>query len=180
MQHTVLFCLFFTTLIYAQDHDKSEEPHENYKKHAISAALSHTHINNGVKDGETVKWEALPSFALNYNFNITDKWAIGIHNDIIIEEFEVESKDENKQTTKRTRPVASAIMVSYKAYKHLVLMTGGGMEFSKEEDFGLVRLGLEFPFEIPGEWEIFGALTWDININAYNSVNMGIGITKLF
>ncbi len=43
-----------------------------------------------------------------------------------------------------------------------------------------MRLGVEAPFEIPGAWEVFGAFTYDINIDAYDSINFGIGIAKLF
>ena len=64
--------------------------------------------------------------------------------------------------------------------EHLALMAGGGMEFSKDENFALVRFGVEVPFHIPNNWEIFGALTYDINIDAYDSLSFGFGIAKLF
>ena len=43
-----------------------------------------------------------------------------------------------------------------------------------------MRLGFETPFHIPNNWEIFGSVLFDININAYNSLSFGLGIAKLF
>ena len=176
--------------------DQQDEHHEgHHKKHAISFVLSHTHIKSGVKNNSGDNWLALPSFGINYNYSFNEKWAIGLHNDIIVEEFIVEDPnvDEHHETytlkkneeteiegIERSHPIASAIMITYKPHEHIALLAGGGMEFSKEENFALIRLGVEFPFHIPNDWEVFGSMAYDINIEAYNSFTFGIGIAKLF
>lgn len=202
---SILFIVFNCTHSFSQeteqikvnntDHDLSnQEEHRasHHKKHAISFVISHTHIKSGVKNNSGDNWIALPSLGINYNYNFNEKWAIGLHNDIIIEEFVVEDPNKNSslelqkneesevEGIERSHPIASAIMLTYKPYEHIALLAGGGMEFSKEEDFALIRLGLEFPFHIPNDWEIFGAMSYDINIDAYNSFTFGFGIAKLF
>ena len=174
-------------------HETLQEGH--HKKHGISFLISHTHINSGVKNITGDNWIALPSFGLNYNYSFNEKWAIGLHNDIIIEEFIVEDPNSDEHLTaqsqnkseeveisgiKRSHPIASAIMVTYKPHEHIALLAGGGMEFSEDENFSLIRFGIEFPFHIPNDWEIFGAMAYDINIDAYNSFTFGIGIAKMF
>jgi hypothetical protein len=197
-----LMLLLFSFPVFSQEKEtenniKSEEKefseeNESSKKHAISFVLSHTHIRSGIDNKTGDDWIAAPSFAINYNYLINEKWAIGLHTDIITEEFIVSDNTEESEIIlhkneevevdglERNHPVASAVMITFKAHEHFALLAGGGMEFSKEENFALVRLGVEVPFEIPGNWEIFGAFTYDINIDAYNSVNFGIGIAKLF
>ena len=179
--------------------DSHQEPHQeehdtgHHKKHAISVVISHTHIKSGVKNNSGDNWIALPSFGLNYNYSINEKWAIGLHNDIIVEEFIVEdpnahgsdvllhkNEDAEIEGIERGRPIASAVMITYKPFKHIAFLAGGGMEFSKHENFALIRLGIEFPFHIPNDWEIFGATAFDINIDAYNGFTFGFGIAKLF
>ncbi len=169
-----------------------EEQHEgHHKKHSISAVISHTHIRSGVKNETGDNWMALPSFGLNYNYSFNEKWALGLHNDIIIEEFIVEDKNHDEEVyakneeveipgIKRSRPIASAVMLTYKPHEHIALLAGGGMEFSKEENFALIRFGVEFPFEIHNDWEIMGVMAYDINIDAYDSFTFGFGIAKLF
>ncbi len=190
--------LFSLTPVLSQENeehnDKMHEQHEEHlHKHAVSLIMSHTHIASGLKNGEP-KWLIVPSIGLNYNYNINEKWSVGLHNDIIIEEFEVEdpssgghehealykSSEESIAKIERSKPISAAIMVSYKPMEHLALMAGGGMEFSKHDDFAVIRLGVETPFHIPNNWEIIGSLTYDMNINAYNAFTLGIGIAKLF
>jgi len=202
---SILFIVFNCTYSFSQETEhqsnhnsdfeiKNQEKHheEHHKKHAISFVISHTHIKSGIKNNSGDNWIALPSFGINYNYSFNEKWAIGLHNDIIVEEFIVEdpnahetvelhkNEDLELEGITRSHPIASAIMLTYKPYEHIALLAGGGMEFSKEENFALIRLGLEFPFHIPNDWEIFGAAAFDINIDAYNSFTFGIGIAKLF
>lgn len=198
-----LFCSIFIFFNYnysfsqetehSNEHLKEHEGH--HKKHSISAVIGHTHIKSGVKNNSGDNWMALPSFGLNYNYSFNEKWGIGLHNDIIIEEFIVEDtnaaehqlehknlKNEEPEIPgiERNKPIASAIMITYKPFKHVAFLVGGGMEFSEHENFALIRLGMEFPFHIPNDWEIFGVTAFDINIDAYNSFTFGIGIAKLF
>ncbi len=205
---SIIFILFGYNYTFSQEHkvqtteektdkiiekDHQIEPHESHhKKHAISAVISHTHIKSGVKNNSGDNWIALPSFGINYNYSFNEKWAIGLHNDIIIEEFVVEDPNKNSslelhkneesevEVIERSHPIASAIMVTYKPFEHVALLAGGGMEFSKEENFALIRFGVEFPFHIPNDWEIFGAMSYDINIDAYDGLTFGFGIAKLF
>ena len=200
--------IFFILLIFSNSYSqeiKNENPieiknrdveHDNnhFKKHSIGVVIGHTHINTGVKDNSGNSLIALPSFAINYNYNFNERWAIGLHNDIIIEEFVVSGDAKNEhgsesftfsensegKTIDRGKPVSSAVMVSYKPIKHLALLVGGGMDFSEHKDFAVIRLGVEAPFHIPNNWEIFGNVSFDININAYNSLSFGLGIAKLF
>ena len=183
----VFFILFHNNSISQETEHNELVVHENehFKKHAISFVISHTHLKTGVKDNSGDSYLALPSFAINYNYNFNEKWALGWHNDVIIEEFVVSDSgshqsDDEVKTIDRDKPVSSAIMLTYKPYKHLALLAGGGMEFSKHEDFAVIRIGVEAPFHIPNNWEIFGSFLFDININAYNSISFGMGIAKLF
>ena len=202
---TAIFIFISCNYSFSQEHDPhatDEKVHKviedadqeaHHKKHAISAVISHTHINSGVKNNTGDNWIALPSFGLNYNYSFNEKWAIGLHNDIIVEEFIIEdanahsnevvlhkNEEADIEGIERSHPIASAVMITYKPFKHIAFLAGGGMEFSKEENFALIRLGLEFPFHIPNDWEVFGVTAFDINIDAYNSFTFGIGIAKLF
>ena len=131
---------------HAAEHTVHNEAHTSSKHHVISVLVSHTHLSEGVEEGEN-KWLIVPSFNINYNFVFHPKWAIGLHTDIIIEEFEVEEHHVDSETVlKRSNPVAPAIMVTYKPLTWLGIEIGPGMEFTKEEDFALMRLGAEFSF----------------------------------
>ncbi len=198
-----IFFLINSQCAYSQDsaHQKNsdqedtiEEHHvKHFKKHAISFMISHTNINTGIKDNKDKNaWLALASFGLNYNFNFNEKWALGLHTHMIIEDFAVKesgSHNENLSTfseeggsaiIERGTPISLALIGSYKVHKHIALLAGAGMEFSSHKDFKVIKFGVEFPFHIPNNWEIYGALLYDINIDAYQSLTVGMGIAKLF
>ena len=190
------FGLLFCPNTFSQDeHHEPEikDEHkttEHHKKHMVAFAISHTHIRAGQDNTDGNEWIAAPSFGLNYNYALGEKWLIGLHNDVIIEEVVVNSftrplsnnssKPEADEELDRSRPISSSIMFTYKAFKNVAFVAGGGMEFSKHRDFGVIRIGVETPFHLPNSWEIFSALTYDFNIDSFNSITFGVGIAKLF
>lgn len=195
----VLPLFFLSFQIYAQENELMKETHQDpktdhdeepHKKHAISASINHTVIFSAVKDGESRSSIIVPSFGLNYNYVFSEKWGVGLHNDIILEDFVVKDASPNDPTTRNTeseivaiergRPISMALMAIYKPIKNLGIMAGGGMEFSSHEDYVVIRFGLEAPFHLPKHWEVFGVLSYDIMIDAYSSLTYGIGVVKLF
>jgi hypothetical protein len=168
-------------------HEGSE--HE-FKRHAVGLTIGHTHIQSGFKDDDS-KWLVLPSFGLHYAYAITEKWLVALHSEIIVEDFVVKASGsggenghggEVKETAviERGRPVAVAVVGMYRIHKHITLLAGGGMEFSEHEDFGLVKIGADFPYHFGNNWELFGTLSWDFKIDAYDSFSFGFGVAKLF
>ena len=202
MNKSILIFLFLANFsigsnVHAQEHKNSEhasdsnEAHsKSHKKHLISASINHTIIFSGVKDGSTSSL-TLPSFGLNYTYFFNEKWAIGLHNDIILEDFLVKERsnpglfsnsEQNEEISviERGNPISAAIMAIYKPLPFLGLMAGAGREFSSHQDYTVIRFGIETPIHLPKNWELFGVLTYDINIDAYESLTYGIGIGKLF
>lgn len=192
---SVSFNLIQGQVDHAQDQEQHTsktnhaESHDTHKKHVISASINHTVIFGGVKDGGATSI-SLPSFGLNYTYAFNHKWAIGLHNDIILEDFLIKesssfqakssSEEEEIAVIERGTPIAACIMGIYKPAPYLGLMAGFGREFSSHEDYTVIRLGLETPFHLPNNWEVFGIISYDIMIDAYESLTYGIGIAKLF
>ena len=200
-KHLFLF-LFFMNFVcvmnsFGQEHEVktdsshiAESHHQVHKKHVIAASINHTVIFSAIKNNENNSNITLPSFGLNYTYVINHKWGIGLHSDIILEDFVVKgneseserssTEDNNTAIIERGTPISAAIMVIYKPIPYLGLMAGAGREFSSHEDFTVIRFGIEAPFHLPNNWEVFGVLTYDINIDAYESLTYGIGIAKAF
>ena len=145
----------------------------------ISLQIGHTHLSEGVKNGEK-QWLNLPSWAIDYNYLISEKWIAGLHTEIIIENFEVRSHRTNEEIIERTRPVSAVGVVGYKPLPRWAIMVGGGFEYSKEETFGLIRIGIEPSIELSHKWEIVFSMVYDIKLDAYNSWAIGAGVARLF
>ena len=108
--------------------------------------LGHTHISEGYDAAGDTKWLAVPSFALDYDYRISDKWSVGLHNYIIIESFIVErhlSGGGEEEILERKYPVSSLVMFGYKFAPHLRAFAGAGAEIAKGENFFMYRFGVE-------------------------------------
>jgi hypothetical protein len=139
--------------------------------------LGHTHVSEGKIDGKT-EWLALPSWTLNYDYWISDKLAIGLQNDIILESFFIEHG--NEELLERSYPIASVPVVLYKASNRLIVVAGVGAEFTKESTLTMTRLGLEYGFHLPNNWEVGTALVWDNKWNYYNSWGIALTFSKIW
>ena len=80
----------------------------------------------------------------------------------------------------RSTPIAPVVVGIYKPWEYLGFIAGLGGEFAKEENFFILRLGIEYGYPIHQDWLLVGGLTNDIKINGYNSFSLGIGVARFF
>lgn len=176
----ILLCITISSSIMGQnmhDHKAYSKNNEHKGTSRLTAGLGHTHISEGKIEGKT-EWLALPSWSLNFDYWIANKWAIGLQNDVILESFFIENDD--NELLERSFPVASVPVILYKPGKRLILIGGVGAEFTHEKTLTLTRLGLEYGFHLPNKWEVGAALVWDNKWNYYNSWGLAITVSKLF
>lgn len=172
----IVTCYSLTVIGQEENHETSH--HHNQKGSTrLTVGLGHTHVSEGKIDGKT-EWLTLPSWSLNLDYWLSDKWAIGLQNDIILESFFIENGD--NELLERSYPVASVPVVLYKPGKRLTIIAGVGAEFTQEQTLTLTRIGLEYGFHLPNKWEIGAALLWDNKWNYYDSWGLAITISKLF
>jgi len=170
----LLLCI---TFVSAQETEHEAE--EKFKKkHSIAVLVSHTQISEAV-EGEGKKNISVPSWGIDYNFELTERWAIGLHNDIIVESFVVEHSDGTE--LERSSPIASAVVGMFKPIKNFSLVLGAGGEFTKEENLFLIKAGVEYSHLILHDnWEIIASFSNDFKFDAYNSWSIGFGIGRKF
>ena len=155
------------------------EQDETFYHHSVAILINHTTLFGVVSDGDKTA-VTVPSWAINYNYAFNEKWALGLHSDIIIEKFIIE-ENSGGDSIEREIPISSLIVGTYKIIKGLGLELGIGMEFEKNENFAVARIGAEYGLEIPKhKLEVLFGVDYDIIFNAYNSFNIGFGIAKLF
>ena len=174
----LLSCLLAETIVAQENEEKAFSPH-----HQIGISINHVHVFEGRDDEGNREVLSLPAWGVDYTFQFHKKWAIGLHTDFIVEKFKVEkvyANDKENETIERSYPIAPAIMGIYKPSESWSILLGFGGEFAKEEDFFLTRVGAEYGYELPKNWEIFGTFSYDLKWNAYDSWGIGLGIAKSF
>lgn len=170
---TFLVFLLFINYLAAQ-----ETKNNAFKKNQIGALLAHTHMRQGDVNSKNNRL-SLPSFTIFYNYHFNENWSLGLHTDFLAEQFIVQY-DDAEETIERKRPVAPAIMLGYKPGEHFTFLFGGGVDTDKEETIGLLRIDLEYGLEIRNGLEFVGTLGYDKRIDAYGSLQIGVGLAKAF
>jgi hypothetical protein len=173
-----IFKMLFACNSMAQELTGKEETF--YPHHQIALVVAHAHIFDGLDSDGNKSVLSLPSWGVDYTYTFHRKWAIGLHTDIIVEQFKIENKSEDTEALERSYPVAPAIMGIYKPGRHWAFLLGMGAEFSMEADFILTRAGIEYSVELPKNWEVLGTLNYDYKWDAYDSWVFGMGIAKSF
>ena len=162
-----------------QAQETNQREAEDKLHHRVSLVISHAHIPaaNEVNGSKHIFIAA--SIGVNYELWFNSHWAIGLHNDITMQSFNVEKKSDD-EVIAREFPVLSTIVAVYKPGKHWNFFAGPGREFEKNESFNVIKTGIEYGIELPKTWEIGFGLDYDIKINGYNTWLIGIGISKNF
>ncbi len=180
MKKIILSSLLLAFIAFANaqetEHKESEEHKE--KRHTVAVLISHTQIAETV-EGEGKKSISVPSWGIDYNYEITERWAVGLHNDIIVESFIIENNEGAE--VERSSPFATAVVGMFKPIKNFSLVLGAGGEFSKEENLFLIKAGVEYSHLIlHNNWELIASFSNDFKLDAYNSWTLGFGIGRKF
>ena len=172
--------IFLCTLQFAHAQEAEEE--ESFTSfHRVTLALGHAHVPAGVKENGNKEWLILGAWGLDYDYWFHPKWAVGLHSDVTLENFEVEdSGDETDGVLERSYPFATTLVGVFKPGEHFSIVLGAGGEFAKEGSLFLIRGGLEYGWELPGEWELGISVTNDFKVNTYDSWMLGLGVSKIF
>jgi hypothetical protein len=163
--------------------DETNEEEAFTPHHKLGIILGHAQVFQGRDDNGKRQALSLASWGIDYDYQFSRKWSVGLHTDIITEKFKVETNSltgGQGEIIERSYPIAPALMVGYKLNRHWVLQLGAGAEFASEGDFFLNRIGIEYGAEIRNGWELSGALSYDIKWKAYDTWILGIGISKKF
>ncbi len=145
--------------------------------HRLTLGMGHTHVSEGKVDGKT-EWIVMPSWSLNYDYWLSAKWAIGLQTDLLLETFVIENHEE--ELIERNHPLAVVPVAMFKPGKNLSIFGGVGVEFSKGNNLSTTRLGLEYGFHLPKNWEVGATMLWDGKWNYYNSWGLAFTISKIW
>jgi len=171
--------LCITVVANAQSVDSSKEKEkEEIRRHRITVMMANVHIPNIEREQGQNKFTVVPAWGFDYDYWLNRKWAIGLHNDLILQQYKI-VKEEDQTVVERNFPVGMCVVAIFKPIEHLSLVSGIGKEFEKHESFGMWKIGAEYGFELPKAWELSLNLQYDNKFKAYDTWLFGLGISKL-
>lgn len=148
--------------------------------HRITLMMANAHVPAIAEDNEGKKNFILPAWGLDYDYWFAPKWAVGLHNNMILQQFKVVEGEETEEEIEVVNPLTVSLVGLFMPVRNLTLIAGFGREFEKTENLSLLDFGLEYGFELPDEWELSLNLKYEDKLNAYDSWLFGFGISKIF
>ncbi len=168
--------LFLTTFIAAQEEVEDKNNEESFFRHSISLGFSNSFIPNTIEDSENSVL-LVPTFGLNYDYWLSEKWGLGLHSDLLLQTFEVEKEDDQELIT-REMPFSTALVVDFRPSPSWVFFAGYGIEWEQSKSFELLRIGASYGIELENNWELGFSAGYDYKINAFSTYIVGIEFTK--
>ncbi|SNR52214.1 hypothetical protein SAMN06265371_104255 [Lutibacter agarilyticus] len=181
----LLGVLLISTTLFAQH---SEEELENNSHNEGTHTVSHgknmiaidygiDHIKEGVKHGDAIDEEGhwVSSIGIDYFRGISEKWGVGVKFDIQLGHYIIP----HKENLERENAFIALAVGSYKILPKWGVFAGAGVEFEKNENLGVIRVGTEYLFHLKHGWAIPVGFFWDIK-EGYDVYAFTVGIAKHF
>lgn len=177
-----LFLLLNTILIgpticQAQEEEaqhETEEVEAPEGKHFVALAFGYTYIPKGASlNGSEAEGVFVPSFGLDYFHLIGRRWELGVMLDLELGHYLIFSKE-----LERENAFIATLMATHKLVNWHI-QGGIGVEFEKNENLMVLRLGLERPFHLGNHWVLAPAVYFDIK-EGYDTWSISLSIGKSF
>jgi hypothetical protein len=162
----------------AQEHDNSANGEHEFKHHRVAIIIGHGHVF-GAEDIENGnKIVTIPTWGIDYQYWINTKFGVGLKSDIEIMDYVV-STDHNTEL-ERTSPIIVSAVFLYHPAKGWNFLAGPGIEFEESHNLFVLRAGMAYEFELPGNWDFSPELVFDLKDGHIGSFTWGIGVGKRF
>ncbi|MCK5824903.1 MAG: hypothetical protein KAG96_05790 [Ichthyobacteriaceae bacterium] len=159
--------------------DKQKHQNSDFKRFRVALAFSQSYIPAiHLSDGDASP-QFIPTDGLELQFFFNHKFSVKWINEIEFQSYTIKGKEGELESV-RENAFLTAIVLGYEVYGHLGLFAGGGYEFEKNEDLWVVRVGAEYAFELPEEWDITPAFIYDIKAESHTAYTLSITIGKKF
>ncbi len=167
----IIFSLLFSNLTFSQEEDK-----EDWKLRRYRIALAS--LNSYVPAIEAKNRFIIPTWGLELEYKLDKRWSIGTN--LELEVFTYAVKTPNEGIIERDYPFLASILVFYELNEHIILATGYGREFEKNEDFDLIVFSFMYAFKLPNNWDITPSFNFNKRIESYDTFSLGFSFGKSF
>ena len=183
--YLLLFFLSFQYGYAQEDHHDSEEEHQASEEGAheaeagnvtLALVVGFTTVPNAREEEGNSEAENLFTLGLDFFYHVADRWKIGAVFDLELAEYEVDFKGDRLP---REKAIVTALIAGYEILPRWVVIAGPGIEFERNKNLFVIRIGTEYAIELGKNWELFPALNYDFK-EEYNTFSVGIGVGKRF
>ena len=173
----ILFLLFGLAAISQEHVDESKNEDHEFKRNRISMVIGHGHVfGSETTSGRNVV--TIPTWGIDYVYRIDHRFGVALKSDIEIFEYIIEDNEGTHIT--RENPVIVSVLFTYNTKNKFAFFTGPGIEFEKNHNFFIYRIGAAYEFHIANHWDFTPEIVFDLKDGSIGSITWGIGVGKSF
>lgn len=158
-----------------------------FKRHRIAFFTGNTIVPSGGENEDRLGTAIVPTLAFDYEYWPSRRFAVGWYNDFTLTSFFVKTNREappgasssegGKEIIEREPVYLTAVVGIFEPVRRLALYTGPGYEFEENENLPVWKLGVEYSFPLPNDWDIALAAAYDYK-EIYDSFSVGLSFGK--
>ena len=163
----VIMFLILSRNLFAQE-TQSEDPEF---KNSFLLNFGYTHIPGGSEfESESEGGVFVPAIGLDYSREISERWELLLMLDFELSKYLIRDKSLNRE---------NAFMVlggaSYKIFESVHLVGGLGVEFEKNENLFVTRVGAEYVNDLNSRFGLMVGAYWDYK-DYYSTYSLAVGV----
>ena len=152
---------------------------EGLPRHALAFYQGISFIPNSVEEiGNAPEnlTKRVQSLGLAYKYRFSHRWLFGAAWDFQVDNFKI-----NHEGTEIERENVAVVVATanYEALKNLELFIGPGYEFEKNQNFFVIKAGIEYGLFIANDWWIIPEVSFEFK-EKYVNWNVGFKLQKAF
>jgi len=159
----------------ATDEEEKIIHHKSSHYLRVAVFLGHTFV---ALDDEGHR-SPIPSWGFDIEYWFSHKIGIGLHNDVEILNYVIETSD-LEESLSREYPIVVTLDLLYRPWKNLVFFGGVGMEFEQNEDFLIYRIGIEYEIPFADHWDLCPSIFHDSRKDAFDTSTIMLGVGYSF
>lgn len=166
-----------SNIALAQHKENKTEEHvfKNERKNIVMLSFGYSYVPEGAAlDENQSDGIFVPSIGIDYKRRISEKWALALFTDLELDHYLIIDKD-----FERERAFIAVLGANYEIAEGLGSFAGAGAEFEKNESLWILRLGIEYGFNLGKNWVMVPSIFCDWK-EQYTTFSSSIGVSYKF
>lgn len=170
----LLLLMFLPYTIFAQHESIVDRNDVSQPENGMALFVGNTIITNSKFN--------LPTIGLEYSRELNHHFAIGLISEVELGSHIIQKNETGNIIAEVEREGAILVLpaVYIKVVENLLLYGGYGVEFEKNENIGLLKVGLQYKLRLKNEnWVVLPNVSWD-HTHLFDGIVYGVNFGYLF
>ena len=147
---------------------------EQFRHHQLIATIGHAAIPSSEEEGLSNEFIAVPIWGLMYEYDFNETIGIGLKSDIELSNYQI--SDNQKNVIVREYPISLVVIVKVVPFAAFGIYSGGGIEFSSQENLPVFDFGFTYDIEFSEHWVLSPEIGYELKGGHTSIFTVGLSV----